>query len=171
MIKQALVMILAIALLGCQNMYKRDRDAYRAGYSQVQLGNLAADQIGFDEYTLAQNKMKAPHDQVYFFNFDDSTLSAEDVQSVIKQANYLVKHRGAKIFIAGHTCERGSPQYNLGLGERRANSVVEILRLNGVEGGQIEVVSYGHEKPVVRDHNEVAYRQNRRVELEYRALR
>ena len=73
--------------------------------------------------------------------------------------------------IAGHTDERGSREYNVALGERRANSVAELMRMSGVSRQQLRVVSYGKERPANLGHDEASHLQNRRVELTYEATR
>lgn len=114
---------------------------------------------------------KAPHNQVYLFKFDNSAFAAKYRPSLEAQAEYLNSHPRARILLAGHTDERGSREYNVALGERRANSVRSLLRAAGVSTQQIRVVSYGKERPAADGHDEDAHRQNRRVELIYEATR
>ncbi len=112
---------------------------------------------------------EAPHNQVYLFTYDDSTLAAKYVPSVNAQADYLKSHPGARILVAGNTDERGSREYNIALGERRANSVAELMRMAGIGHNQMRVVSYGKERPINFGHDEASHAQNRRVELTYEA--
>lgn len=114
---------------------------------------------------------KAPHNQVYLFAFDDSNLAKKYLPSLKAQSEYLKSHSGARVLLAGHTDERGSREYNIALGERRANAVAQIMKMSGVNGRQIRVVSYGKERPVSFGHDEASYRQNRRVEFIYEATR
>lgn len=130
-----------------------------------QSGGFAGQEVG-ESYTT-----QAPHNQVYLFNYDDSELAHKYVPSLNAQAEYLKSHTGARVLIAGHTDERGSREYNVALGERRANTVAEILRMSGVNSHQMRIVSYGKERPVYFGHDEAAHRQNRRVELTYEATR
>lgn len=113
----------------------------------------------------------APHNQIYLFAYDDSGLQEKYVPSVNAQAAYLKSHEGARVLIAGNTDERGSREYNVALGERRANTVADILRMAGVTRQQMRVVSYGKERPANLGHDESAHAQNRRVELTYEATR
>lgn len=106
-------------------------------------------------------------DQTYYFGFDDSSLAAATKAAVEKQADYLVHHQNAKVRVEGHTDERGSREYNVALGERRAASVADILRQAGVSEFQIAVVSYGEEKPDVFGHDDQAYAKNRRARIIY----
>ncbi len=114
---------------------------------------------------------RAPHNQTYLFPFDNASLDKKYIPSLKAQAAYLRLHSGARVLIAGHTDERGSREYNVALGERRANTVAQLLRLAGVSGKQVRVVSYGKERPVAEGHDENAHSQNRRVELIYEATR
>lgn len=114
---------------------------------------------------------QAPHNQVYLFEYDDSSFNPKYTASLNAQSEYLKEHPGAKILLAGHTDERGSREYNIALGERRANTVAQLMRLAGVNRSQIRVVSYGKERPVYFGHDEPSHRQNRRVELTYEATR
>ena len=75
---------------------------------------------------------------------------------------------GANVTLEGHADERGTREYNVALGERRANSVRQLLALTGASGGQIKTISYGEERPAVEGHDESAWRFNRRVEIVYR---
>ena len=82
-------------------------------------------------------------------------------------AKYLTRNPGTRVRLEGHADERGTREYNVGLGERRANAVRDALLLRGVSARQISVVSYGEERPVSLGHNERAWDQNRRVEFVY----
>ena len=114
---------------------------------------------------------QAPHNQIYLFSYDDSNLSEKYVASVNAQAEYLKSHPGAKVLIAGHTDERGSREYNVALGERRANTVAEIISMAGVSRQQMRVVSYGKERPAFLGHDDASHAHNRRVELTYESTR
>ncbi|AHE68174.1 peptidoglycan-associated lipoprotein Pal [Legionella oakridgensis] len=131
-----------------------------------QLNGRFAGQEAGESYTT-----QAPHNQIYLFAYDNATLASKYVPSVNAQAEYLKSHPGARILIAGHTDERGSREYNVALGERRANTVAELMRMAGVDRQQIRVVSYGKERPANYGHDEASHRQNRRVELIYEATR
>lgn len=130
-----------------------------------QLNHFAGQEAG-EMYTT-----QAPHNQIYLFTYDNSTLQQKYVPSVNAQADYLKANPGAHILIAGHTDERGSREYNVALGERRANSVAELMRMSGVSRQQLRVVSYGKERPANLGHDEASHLQNRRVELTYEATR
>jgi len=112
---------------------------------------------------------QAPHNQIYLFSYDDSSLNDKYMASLEAQGNYLKGHPGAHVMIAGHTDERGSREYNIALGERRANTVSEALRIMGVSSSQMRVVSYGKERPANLGHDDASHAQNRRVEFTYEA--
>lgn len=103
--------------------------------------------------------------RIVYFAYDSSEISPEYVAVVAAHAAYLVKYPAAKIRLEGHTDERGSREYNIGLGERRAQTVRKALMLQGVAEAQIMTVSYGEERPAADGSDEAAYSQNRRVEL------
>jgi peptidoglycan-associated lipoprotein len=113
------------------------------------------------------NLLQAPANQVYYFSFDQSAVSRADARAITVQANYLVTHRQAKVRLEGNTDDRGSREYNVGLGWRRAQAVAAILKQQGVSPAQIKTVSYGKEHPAVNGDNERAWSLNRRVELIY----
>jgi peptidoglycan-associated lipoprotein len=112
---------------------------------------------------------QAPHNQVYLFSYDDASFNSKYMDSLNAQADYLKSHPGAHVLLAGNTDERGSREYNIALGERRGDSVAELLRMAGVARNQYRVVSYGKERPVYFGHDEASHSQNRRVELTYEA--
>lgn len=120
----------------------------------------------YNDDATAANLLKVGN-QTYYFDFDKSNLSSSAMASLRIQARYLISHPQAKVLIAGNTDERGSREYNIGLGQRRANSVATFLRANGVNKTQILTVSYGAEKPVAFGHSEADYSKNRRADLQY----
>jgi len=101
---------------------------------------------------------------VFYFDFDQSTLSEETRAQLDAQANAL-RRTSAPVRLEGHADERGTREYNLALGERRANAIKEYLVLQGIDRARIEVVSYGEERPVSVGQDEDSWARNRRVEL------
>ena len=131
------------------------------------------DEAGYESMQQVQGsgqRSVVAKNNVLYFNFDDTSISGNDVRFVEEQAKYLRSHPSAKLFLGGHTDERGSREYNVGLGERRAKKVAQLLQLSGVPKRQVRVVSYGREKPQVFGHDESAWRKNRRVEFIYENL-
>lgn len=108
--------------------------------------------------------------RVVHFDYDSSDLSNEDYQTLQAHAQFLVANANSKIALTGHTDERGTREYNMALGERRAKAVQNYLITNGVNASQLEAVSYGKEMPINAGHNEAAWKENRRVELNYEAV-
>ncbi|MCF7965410.1 MAG: peptidoglycan-associated lipoprotein Pal [Methylobacter tundripaludum] len=102
-----------------------------------------------------------------YFMLDSSQVQNDFVPVIAAHAQYLVAHPGQRIVMEGHGDERGSREYNIALGEQRAKSVASMMRVQGVADGQLEIVSYGEEKPAAFGHDEAAWELNRRVELVY----
>jgi len=103
-----------------------------------------------------------------YFEFDSSDVP-ESAQPVIEaHARYLSEHAGASVTLEGHADERGSREYNIALGEKRAVSVRRLMSLLGATGPQIRTISYGEERPAQAGFDESAWRLNRRVEIVYR---
>ena len=105
--------------------------------------------------------------RVIYFDFDKSDIRAEFRDIISAHAGYLADHPGVKVVLEGHADERGTREYNMGLGERRATSVSRMLSVQGASSRQIETVSYGEERPVAMGHDEASWRLNRRVEIVY----
>ena len=104
---------------------------------------------------------------VIYFEYDRAEIKPEFVAIVTAHAKYLNLNASNKVRLEGHSDERGSREYNIGLGERRAQAVRRALMLQGVTEAQITTVSYGEERPAVQGSDEAAYAKNRRVELVY----
>jgi peptidoglycan-associated lipoprotein len=104
---------------------------------------------------------------IIYFDFDSATIRSEYAQSVAAHASHLGENSRMTVRLEGHTDERGSREYNIGLGERRAQAVRRALMLQGVGGEQISTVSYGEERPAVSGSDEEAFAMNRRVEIVY----
>jgi len=108
--------------------------------------------------------------RVVYFDFDSSEIKGAGTDVVAAHAKYLATHSGIRVRLEGHTDERGSREYNIGLGERRAQAVRRALLLQGATDAQISTVSYGEERPAISGHDEAAWSKNRRVEIVYLAL-
>jgi peptidoglycan-associated lipoprotein len=100
-----------------------------------------------------------------YFPFDVDAVQAADRPMIQAQGEYLSKNKNAKVRVEGNADERGSSEYNLALGQRRANNVKKLLVLSGAKASQIETVSFGEEKPRCPDHNEACWSQNRRADI------
>ncbi|HEX5513964.1 MAG TPA: peptidoglycan-associated lipoprotein Pal [Gammaproteobacteria bacterium] len=105
--------------------------------------------------------------RVIYFAFDSNDISPDAAAVLEAHSRYLAAHPEVRVSVEGHTDERGSQEYNLALGERRAEAVKRVLLLNGALANQIQSVSFGEEKPAMEGSNEAAWSQNRRAELVY----
>ncbi|MBE4598662.1 peptidoglycan-associated lipoprotein Pal [Vibrio navarrensis] len=105
--------------------------------------------------------------QTVYFAFDNATISSDYEEMLAAHAAYLSKNPSLKVTIEGHADERGTPEYNIALGERRAQAVVKYLQAMGVQADQISIVSYGEEKPLLLGQTEEIYAKNRRAVLVY----
>ncbi|MDI9818705.1 MULTISPECIES: peptidoglycan-associated lipoprotein Pal [unclassified Legionella] len=167
--KLGLVAAGAIVIAACSRTPgSADGIGINGGASAHGLGQLSrfAGQEPGESYTT-----QAPHNQIYLFAYDDSSFNPKYTASLNAQSEYLKSHPGARVLLAGHTDERGSREYNIALGERRANTVAQLMRMAGVGRNQLRVVSYGKERPATFGHDEASRMQNRRVELTYEATR
>ena len=110
-------------------------------------------------------KLRSEH--IVYFGFDVSSVSDEYAAILDAHAKFLNANSDVKVLVEGHADERGTPEYNIALGERRAKAVVTYLENMGVDSSQLSVVSYGEEKPMVMDRTESAFAKNRRAVLVY----
>ncbi|QRV24048.1 peptidoglycan-associated lipoprotein Pal [Marinomonas foliarum] len=104
---------------------------------------------------------------VFYFDFDKSIVRPESREALAKHAEYLVANPDARAVLEGHADERGTREYNMALGERRAKAISRYLTIQGVAASQIETVSFGEEVPVAFGHDSNAWQLNRRVEVRY----
>lgn len=105
--------------------------------------------------------------RVIYFEFDSAVIDSRFQPILEVHSAYLKANPGFKVILQGHADERGSREYNLALGQRRAESVRQAMTLLGVADGQMEAVSLGEEKPAVEGHDESAWKMNRRTEIHY----
>jgi len=110
-------------------------------------------------------KLRAEH--IVYFDFDTSTVSSEFSSILDAHAKFLNNSSNTRVLVEGHADERGTPEYNIALGERRAKAVVTYLENMGVSSSQLSVVSYGEEKPMIKNRSESAFAKNRRAVLVY----
>jgi peptidoglycan-associated lipoprotein len=143
-------------------------------YSNAVRSCIGGDVVGVNDTVRFYGSDVSPADEkdllakrTYYFGYDGFDVSDEDTLSIYAHAKRLLNGKRAHVRVEGHTDERGSREYNVALGERRANAVANILMLKGVPQDQISVVSYGKEKPAVAGHSESSWSQNRRVVIIY----
>jgi peptidoglycan-associated lipoprotein len=130
-----------------------------------------ADTMGTQQQGMAVNPLTDPNNilskRSVYFDFDSVAVKDEYRPMVEAHAKYLTDHSSAKVTIQGNTDERGSREYNLALGQRRADAVKKVMSVLGVGDKQIETVSFGEEKPKATGNNEEAWAQNRRADIVY----
>ncbi len=110
---------------------------------------------------------KAPLERVIYFDYDQAELRPEFLDIVAQHGRYLAQNPEGRVRLEGHTDERGTREYNIALGERRAMTIARMLQLQGVSSAQTRTVSYGEELPVDDGHNSDAWAKNRRVNIIY----
>ena len=121
------------------------------------------------EEQLRQKYEALRQEQIIYFDFDKATVENKYAELLRAHAEFLVQNPSVKVLIEGHADERGTPEYNLALGERRAISVRRYLMANGADADQIKVVSFGEERPAATSHTESSWAKNRRVEIKYQS--
>lgn len=164
LLKAALISAGLLALTACSTTSSNDgSNGAMGGAADTAVVSGAGDETSFGG---SANKMQVGN-QSYYYDFDKNDVRSDDIPSIKVQANYLATHSTGKVLLAGNTDERGSREYNIALGERRAMSVATVLKANGVSNSQITTVSYGAEKPVAVGHSEEDYQKNRRTDLTY----
>jgi peptidoglycan-associated lipoprotein len=165
-----LLLVAACALTACASKPSKPATSGEAGMAGVggaegagaaNAGNASGD----EEVAGPQAGLLAK--RTVYFDFDSSEIKGEGTDIVAAHAKYLAANPTARVRLEGHTDERGSREYNIGLGERRAQSVRRALLLQGAADTQISTVSYGEERPAVAGHDEAAWAKNRRVEFVY----
>jgi peptidoglycan-associated lipoprotein len=105
--------------------------------------------------------------RIVYFDFDSNLVKEEFRPLVTAHAQYVTRNAKSKMVIQGHTDERGSREYNIALGQRRADAVKQMMTVLGAESARVETVSYGEEKPAAQGTSETAFAQNRRAEIVY----
>lgn len=104
-----------------------------------------------------------------FFDYDDDTIQPQWLKVIERHGRYLADHPALGVLVQGNTDERGGREYNLALGQRRAEAVRRVLLIQGAKPAQVEAVSLGEERPVAEGHDESAWQQNRRADMAYPA--
>jgi len=120
---------------------------------------------------IAVNPLKDPNNilskRSVYYDYDSAVIKDEFKPLITAHARYLAQHRSAKMVIQGNTDERGSREYNIALGQRRADSVKQMMLLLGAQESQIETVSFGEEKPRAAGKDEASFSENRRSDIVY----
>jgi len=174
MMKSALRLVMAIliamALVACQPKPKPEETApVVEDKAPPVVTEAAPDPHDYTDVRNFDNAESLLSKRVIYFDFDRSAVRPEFRGIVSAHAAYLAAHSSGRVTLEGHADERGTREYNLGLGERRGNSVMGLMSAQGGRGNQLVVVSYGEERPTCRVSDENCWGQNRRVEIVYTA--
>lgn len=166
-VRFALAAVLCVAVVGCKRAAQPDpTPPPPAPERPVEVAPApVSDRWGPEDL----DRVDCLRQRVLLFDFDRYEIRPEFRQMVECHARYLRDRPSARITLEGHTDERGSREYNMGLGERRARSVGDALRGLGGSPGQITEISFGEERPVCTESNESCWQRNRRVEIIYTA--
>ncbi len=166
-VKNLMIMGCVLALSSCAAPGHKDQGqdgAYGAGDNSVQSSGVGQ-RSHFGDSAAGPNQSLAK--RTYYFDYDKSEIHAQDKAAISGNADYLMSHPHAKVILEGHTDPRGSREYNVALGERRANAVAEFMKAKGVNPEQIRVVSYGAQRLAAPGRTEHDYQLDRRVVLVY----
>lgn len=180
------LLVSALLLTGCESMDTVDEDVNMDAPEQVETSadegadtetysapeepEISAEELAAQNAREAAMKEQAALREVrtFYFDFDQALVKTEARAPLSAHAAFLSANPAARIVLEGHCDERGTKEYNMALGESRANAVSRFLVVNGVSKSQIEVISYGELRPANAGHNESAWAQNRRVYIEYK---
>jgi len=166
----AAVLLTTLFLIGCSSTPSKDGAAVGVdsgiGVDSDIRTAVIDDTSSLDETRLYAGKPSI-EDSIVYFDFDSSFIRCEFHELLREHARFLNENRQRHVTIEGHTDERGSREYNIALGERRANAVRDFLLINGASPNQITVISYGKERPAVEGTGEAVWSKNRRAELIY----
>ncbi len=174
-VRFAALMLLALLVAACARETREDdpemepADPQPSAEERDDVDTERLDPRDFSNPRNLENPDSLLSERVIHFEFDRSNIRSDYVEILEAHAEYIRNNSSARVSLEGHTDERGSREYNLGLGERRGNSVLDFLNANDVPSRQLEVVSYGEERPVCRASNEDCWERNRRVEIVYTA--
>lgn len=172
-LKALLVALPVMTLAACNSSSSVDESAANQNNganasqngSNVEVNTLTPEQAAAEK--LQQKYEALRQEQIVYFDFDKSSIRGQYADLLQAHADFLVKNPSVKVLIEGHADERGTPEYNIALGESRGKSVAKYLQSLGVSDSQISVVSYGEEKPMVKSRTEEAFAKNRRAVLVY----
>lgn len=172
--------VLALFMAACGSTAERDSTAGQTTVGDSSTRDSSAQGAGdqdrgsakplpmSEEERQQQQKRQLMQSNTVYFEFDSSDLSSEAQNTVRAHAEFLINNPDMNVRLEGHADERGTREYNIGLGERRAQAVARVMLSRGVSSDQFEIISYGEERPAALGSNEEAWAKNRRVEIVYR---
>jgi len=156
-------------LAGCAGQDVKDQP--KAAVEDRTATQAGADAKSAGQQSVTANPLKDPNNilskRSVYYDFDKSDVKAEYKPMVEAHSRYLTSNKGAKVAVQGNCDERGSREYNVALGNRRADSVRKMMNVFGASDSQIEVVSFGEEKPRATCHDESCWKENRRSDVVY----
>ncbi|MDZ3824289.1 MAG: peptidoglycan-associated lipoprotein Pal [Pseudoxanthomonas sp.] len=164
-IRISLAALLAFGLVACKKKTVRDEVEPPVDTTPPVAQTTPAGDDWSDPSAL--DRIPCLRQRVVYFDFDQANVRSEAQEILSCHARYLSNRSMARVTLEGHADERGSREYNLGLGERRGNAARDALTVAGASSGQLTVVSYGEERPTCTMSDESCWQQNRRVEIVY----
>ena len=150
--------IVIFFLSSCSSMNITEENVYSDEVKTVKASSSMPKNISLDSMAIFANA-------TVYFEFDKSSLTSKSIQTLKSTVDALNENSTIEVTLSGHADERGTREYNLALGQRRAESVSDYLVLNGINKSRITVKSFGEEKPLAYGQNEASYAKNRRVEI------
>ncbi|MHB9101682.1 MAG: peptidoglycan-associated lipoprotein Pal [Sulfuricella sp.] len=170
--KKVLFSTLLVGLLaGCAGQDVKDQPMAAVEDRTATQTQAGADAKPAGQQSVTANPLTDPSNilskRSVYYDLDKSDVKAEYKPMVEAHAKYLTSHKDAKVAVQGNTDERGSREYNIALGNRRADSVKNVMNVYGVTNSQIETVSFGEEKPRATCHDESCWKENRRSDIVY----
>ena len=152
------IFVVIIFLSSCSSMNVTEENVYSEDIKTVKTTSSEPESINIESMAIFANA-------TVYFEFDKYSLTSKSIQTLKSAVNALNENQSIKITLSGHADERGTREYNLALGQRRAEAVSDYFVLNGINKSRITVKSFGEEKPVAYDQDEMSYAKNRRVEI------
>ena len=151
-------LFIIIFLSSCSSMNVTEETVYSGDVKTVQASSTDNEDISYDSQAIFANA-------TVYFDFDKTNLTSKSLQTLKSVVDALNDNSQLNIVLSGHADERGTREYNLALGQRRADTVSQYLILNGVESNRITTKSYGEERPIANGQDEGSYAKNRRVQM------
>lgn len=166
MLKQLMLVVSLLVITTC-SLHKNEDNIEESNINNSSgTMNMSINNTSYDEAARLRIQ-EFKRNNIVYFDLDKYDIQFNFTNMLDAHAHFLRSNPLYKVIIEGHTDERGTPEYNIALGERRANAIKMYLQGKGVPTDQISIISYGKEKPVVLGHSEAAYAQNRRAVLVY----
>lgn len=164
-LRLAIAALLCVTAVGCAKKATKVAPPSDGGQSHQTTTGGSTDSDAYTEGSL--NSDSCLRQRVIYFDLDKTEIKSEFQAQIACHSKFIRQFPNYHVTLEGNADERGSREYNLGLGERRGNAVQSALSSAGAPGTQLNVVSYGEERPTCKDHNEECWSKNRRVEIVY----